>query len=161
MANQTAVVYFTKGGAAATYANVIADVLAAAGHIVDVIDLKEVKKPNIAAYDNVVLGTGVRIGMVYRRAKRFLKQPELRDKRLAIFLASGIAIEEPDRSRDKFIDPIVNKYRLRPVMVDAFPGIVPGAADTDPDTVDPAHARQWAESLVAALAGHGPTGTEG
>ena len=96
MTNQTAVVYFTKGGAAALYADAVAEVLASAGHLVDVIDLKQNDAPNLTKYDNVVLGTGVRIGMVYRRAKKFLKRPDLKDKQLAIFLASGIAIDEPD-----------------------------------------------------------------
>lgn len=151
MANQTAVVYFTKGGAAALYANAIADVLASAGHLVDVIDLRQNEEPSLADYDNVILGTGVRIGMVYRRARKFLKRDDLKDKRLAIFLASGIAIDEPERSEEKFLEPLIKKYGLAPLQCDAFPGYVPGRDDTSPETVDVDIARTWAEALVAKL----------
>ena len=148
MAIQTAVVYFTKGGAAEIYANSVADVLAGFGHIVDVIDLRQNDTPNLDAYDNVVLGTGVRIGMVYRKAKRFLKRDDLKDKQLAIFLASGIAIDEPDRSEEKFLEPLIRKYGLEPVKCDAFPGYVPGHDDDSPETVDPTIARGWAAALA-------------
>lgn len=141
-------VYFTKGGAAEIYANAVADVLAGFGHVVDVINLKQNDSPNLDAYDNVVLGTGVRIGMVYRRAKRFLKRDDLKDKKLAIFLASGIAIDEPERSEEKFLEPLIKKYGLDPVKCDAFPGYVPGADDNSPETVDPTIARGWAADLA-------------
>ena len=148
MANQTAVVYFTKGGAAEIYAAQVADVLSGFGHHVDVIDLRNDDSPDLAGYDNVVLGTGVRIGMVYRRAKRFLKRDDLKEKNLAIFLASGIAIEEPDRSEEKFLEPLIKKYGLDPVQCDAFPGFVPGHDGNSPATVDPVIARSWAASLA-------------
>lgn len=151
MAIQTAVVYFTKGGAAEIYANAVADVLAGFGHVVDVIDLRQNENPSLDAYDNVILGTGVRIGMVYRRAKKFLKREDLKDKRLAIFLASGIAIDEKERSEEKFLEPLTKKYGLDPVMCDAFPGYVPGADEFSPETVDPVIARTWAATLVTKL----------
>lgn len=148
MGIQTAVVYFTKGGAAEIYANAIADELVGFGHVVDIINLKQNDAPNLDAYDNVVLGTGVRIGMVYKRAKRFLKRDDLKDKRLAIFLASGIAIDEPERSEEKFLEPLIRKYGLEPAKCDAFPGYVPGADEFSPETVDPAIARAWAVELA-------------
>ena len=148
MAIQTAVVYFTKGGAAEIYANAIADELAGFGHVVDIINLRQNDPSDLAAYDNVVVGTGVRIGMVYRRAKRFLKRDDLKDKRLAIFLASGIAIDEPERSEEKFLEPLIKKYGLNPVKCDAFPGYVPGADEDSPETVDPTIARAWAVELA-------------
>ena len=107
MGIQTAVVYFTKGGAAEIYANAVADELVGFGHLVDIINLRQNETPNLTAYDNVILGTGVRIGMVYRRAKKFLKRDELKEKNLAIFLASGIAIDEPERSEEKFLEPLM------------------------------------------------------
>lgn len=150
MAIRTAVVYFTKGGAAEIYAEQIADVLAGFGHVVDLVDLRQNEAPNLDAYDNVVLGTGVRIGMVYRRAKRFLRRSDLKDKNLAIFLASGIAIDDPERSAEKFLEPLIKKNGLEPVMCDAFPGYVPGADETSPETVDPGIARTWAARLAKA-----------
>ena len=93
MANQTAVVYFPKGGAAEIFANAVADVL-------------------------------------------------------AIFLASGVAIDEPERSEEKFLEPLIRKYGLEPAMCDAFPGYVPGHDEFSPETVDPEIARHWAKTLA-------------
>ena len=149
---KTAVAYVTKGGATATYARIIADVLASAGHQVELIDLKQNRKPDLADYHNVVLGTGVRIGMVYRVAKRFLRRNDFDDKRLAIFLSSGIAIDDAKKSKAKFLDPLLSKYGLDPIMYDAFPGKTPGPADETPDTTDPDRVRKWAEDLAAQLA---------
>lgn len=151
MGIKTAVVYYTKGGAAEIYASTVADELAGFGHLVDVIDLRQNETPNLSAYENVILGTGVRIGTVYGRAKKFLKRDDLKDKNVAIFLASGIAIDEPERSEEKFLEPLVRQYGLEPVMCDAFPGYVPGADDSSPQTVDPGIARTWAAKLAAKL----------
>ena len=151
MGIQTAVVYFTKGGAAEIYANAVADELVGFGHLVDIINLRQNETPNLTAYDNVILGTGVRIGMVYRRAKKFLKRDELKEKNLAIFLASGIAIDEPERSEEKFLEPLMKKYGLQPIMCDAFPGYVPGADEDSPQTVDPDIAKSWAATLATKL----------
>lgn len=151
MPDNTAVVYASKGGAAALYAETVADVLVAAGHTVDVIDLADIRNPDLTAYQNVVLGTGVRIGMVYRAAKRFLRRDDLKGKRVAIFLASGIAIEDPALSKEKFLDPLVGRYAIEPVMCDAFPGKVPGADENTPDTLVPDRIRKWAEVLATRL----------
>lgn len=151
MGIKTAVVYFTKGGAAEIYADAVADELAGFGHLVDIIDLRQNEAPDLAAYDNVILGTGVRIGMVYRRAKKFLKRKDLKGRKLAIFLASGIAIDEPERSEEKFLEPLTKKYGLNPIMCDAFPGYVPGADEDSPPTVDPEIARGWAATLATKL----------
>lgn len=152
MAPKTVIAYVTKGGATALCARTVADVLTAAGHQVDVIDLKKKRKPQLAEYRNVVLGTGVRIGMVYRLGKRFLRRKELRDKRLAIFLSSGIAVEDAEKSKQKFLDPLVKKYDLHPVMCDAFPGRTPGPANEMTDTTDPERVKKWAEALASKLA---------
>ncbi len=151
MAQKTLIAYITKGGATAMYAQAVAEVLTAAGHDVAVIDLRRDRKPDLAGYDNVVLGSGVRIGMVYRVGKRFLRRDELKDKRLAIFLSSGIAIEDALEARHKFLDPLIERYGLDPVLCDALPGRTPGPESRTPDTTDPARAREWAEALVRKL----------
>jgi menaquinone-dependent protoporphyrinogen IX oxidase len=148
---KTLIAYITKGGATAAYARVIGQVLAARGHEVDIVDLKKQRKPALAGYETVVLGSGVRIGMVYRVGKRFLRRDDLKDKQLAIFLASGIAIEDAHKAKQKFLDPLIERYGLHPLMCDALPGRTPGAAGKAPDTTDPARAREWAETLAERL----------
>ena len=129
----------------------MADVLSKRGHAVDQVDLREQRRPDIAEYDNIVLGTGVRIGMVYRRAKRFLRKNDFEGKRLAIFLSSGIAIDEPDTSRAKFLEPLIEHYGLTPIRYEALPGLEPGPGGELQDRTDPALCRRWAERLAAEL----------
>jgi hypothetical protein len=73
-------------------------------------------------------------------------------ERLAIFLSSGIAVESAEQSKEKFLTPRVRKYRLAPVMYDAFPGKIPGPGGELQDKTDPERAREWAEELAGKLA---------
>ena len=77
----------------------------------------------------------------------------MRQKRLAIFLTSGIAIDDPVTSKAKFLEPLVKTYDLNPVMYDPFPGCTPGPKNTTPDTTDLARATKWARELAARLDG--------
>ncbi len=149
MPDKTLVAYATKSGATATYAETIAQVLISRGHPVDVINLTQLRKPDLGPYRNVVLGTGVRIGMVYRRATRFLRRKDLRGKRLAVFLSSGIAIADTQRSKQQFLEPLISKYDLNPMLYDAFPGKTPGAGQEN--TLDLKGVARWAEALAAQL----------
>ena len=152
MTQKTLVAYFSKGGASGDYARIVAEVLASRGHQVELVDLRKQRKPELAGYDNVVLGTGVRIGRVYRRGRKFLRSEELAGKRLAIFLSSGIAVDDAGESKKKFLEPLVDKLGLDPLMCDAFPGKVPGPGGKLEDKTDPERARRWAEELAAKLA---------
>ena len=148
MSGQTLVAYFTKGGATARYAEIIADTLTAAGHKVDLVNLRDQRRPDVSRYRNIVLGTGVRIGLVYRVARRFLRRNDFHGKRLAIFLSSGVAIEDAELSRESFLLPLINKYRLEPVLIEALPGNMPR---DEHDTVEPAKAVRWARKLIPLL----------
>ena len=148
MSDRTLVAYFTKGGATARYAEIIAQTLTAAGHHVDLVNLRQERKPELSPYRNIVLGTGVRIGLVYRVARRFLRRNDFHGKRLAIFLSSGIAIEDAERSRESFLLPLIRKYQLEPILIEALPGHMPR---DEHDTVEPEKARAWARKLIALL----------
>jgi len=127
MDGRTLLAYVSAGGATERYAHIIAETLRSRGHVVDVIDLKRDNIPDLSSYGSVVVGTGVRMGMVYRKGKRLLRRKDLEGRRLAIFLSSGIAIKSAEKSKAKFLEPLVEKYGLDPAMYDAFPGKMPGS----------------------------------
>ncbi len=145
------VAYFTKGGASEKYAQVIADTLKDKKIRVDVHNLKD-KIPSISEYNIIVLGTGVRMFMVYRQWKKILKQKEIKNKQLFIFLSSGMAIEEPEKAVEKFLQPLVKKYDLNPNSLVSFPGVTPekwAKYDDGPkDTMKPELAKAWAEEII-------------
>jgi menaquinone-dependent protoporphyrinogen oxidase len=151
MSTRVLLAYVTAGGATKDYAQAIAETLRSRGDGVDLVDLKREKPGDLSPYSAVIVGTGVRMGMVYRKARRFLRRRELQGKKVAIFLSSGIAIEDPEKSRSKFLTPLVEKLGLRPVMYDAFPGRMPGDVAKSDDRTDPDIARKWAERLAERL----------
>jgi menaquinone-dependent protoporphyrinogen IX oxidase len=150
MTNKTLVAYFTKGGASEEYAKVIAETLKDKGLVVNIYNLAN-DVPDVAAFDSVVLGTGVRMFMVYRRWRKILKQKALREKHLFIFLSSGTAIEKPDEAVEKFLRPLMDKYGLKPASLVSFPGKIPekwAKLDGEKETMKPEKAKAWANDII-------------
>ena len=150
MNNKTLVAYFTKGGASETYAQIISDTLKSNGLIVDTCNLAD-NMPEIASYDIIVLGTGVRMFRVYRRWKKILKQKSLSNKNLFMFLSSGTAIEDPEKAVDKFLHPLIKKYSLKPRSLVSFPGKIPdkwAKLDDQKNTINPDKAKEWANDIA-------------
>jgi menaquinone-dependent protoporphyrinogen IX oxidase len=155
MTNKTLVAYFTKGGATEEYAKVITETLQANGLSVEMQNLAA-EIPDVTAFDVVVLGTGVRMGMVYRRWKKVLKQKALGGKRLFLFLTSGTAIEKPDEAVGKFLSPVVQKYNLKPESLISFPGKIPekwAKYDGQKETMKPEQAKAWAQMITNQVQG--------
>lgn len=151
MNSKILVAYFTKGGASEKYAKIIAETLTADGLAVETCNLAN-NIPDVSDFNTVVLGTGVRIFRVYRRWKKVLKQKALKSKALFIFLSSGTAIEDPDKAVDKFLIPIVEKYKLKPKLLVSFPGIIPEKwakyDDSKKETMNPEKAKAWAHEIA-------------
>jgi menaquinone-dependent protoporphyrinogen IX oxidase len=153
MTNKTLVAYFSKGGASEEYAKVIAEKLTANGLAVEIRNLAD-DIPDVTAFDTVVLGTGVRMGMVYRRWRKVLKQRALRDKRLFLFLSSGTAIEDPNAAVEKFLRPVVDMYGLKPASLISFPGKTPekwAKLDGQKETMKSETAKAWAEKIASQV----------
>lgn len=150
MTDKTLVAYFTKGGASEQYAKVIVETLTENGLTVEVCNLAH-EIPEVAAFDTVVLGTGVRMFRVYRPWKKLLKQKALSNKHLFMFLSSGTAIEEPDKAVEKFLRPLVEKYNLKPKSLVSFPGKIPEKwtkLDGKKETMKPETAKAWAQEIA-------------
>jgi menaquinone-dependent protoporphyrinogen IX oxidase len=60
--SKTLIAYATRGGVTKEYSEIVSEVLREKyGHEVDMVDIRMKKSPDISDYDNVILGTGVRI----------------------------------------------------------------------------------------------------
>ena len=150
MTQRTLIAFQTKTGATAEYASIIAGVLTGEfDHEVDIIDLRTSKVPELTLYDNVVIGSGIRIGRLYGRPKRLFKDKRLGGKRVAVFLASGEAGEAPEGTSAKYEQKICQKYHhFKPLACNAFGGVYPKAKM---DYRDPEMARAWAMRLGELL----------
>jgi menaquinone-dependent protoporphyrinogen oxidase len=152
MTGRTLLAYATKGGVTGENAEIIAGVLRDDfGHQVDVVNLMRARAPDIAPYDVVIIGSGVRVFRWYGKAKRLLKDKGLADKKVAIYLSSGMAGEDHDKAVSKFIDGVLAKYpHVRPVAAEAFGGRFPGGK-AKMDFTDPEKVRAWAHELGEKL----------
>ncbi|MGA2682641.1 MAG: flavodoxin domain-containing protein [Candidatus Bathyarchaeia archaeon] len=147
---KTLIAYETKGGATEEAARKIADVLRSKYQLeVDLVDLKEQKVPDLAQYQSVVVGGGVRGGRVYSKALKFLKN-DFTDKRLAFFVSSSWA-GTPGSYEDakaKFVENTLTKYpNINPVSTEAFGGRIRILRKTMVDNTDLAKVEAWAEEL--------------
>jgi len=151
---KTLVTYASKSGATEQAANIVADVLKNnQGLEVDLISLRK-ESPNIAQYENVVVGTGVRAGKVYSEALDFLKQ-DFGNKKVAFFVCCGGAGDPKnyEESCDKYVTKILANYpNIKPVATEAFGGRMKILGKTIFDNIDPAKIRAWAETLESKLA---------
>jgi menaquinone-dependent protoporphyrinogen IX oxidase len=149
--SKTLVAFFTKGGATEEYANIIAETLTENGLLVETCNLKN-DIPDIAVFDTIILGAGVRMSMVYRRWKKILRQKAIKDKHLYLFLSSGMAADEPDKAVGKYLHPLVEKYGLKPDSLVSFPGKVPEKWAKDENiqkvTMNLDLAKKWAEKIA-------------
>ena len=57
----------------------------------DIINLKDVKKPDISNYDTVILGASIYIGKIQKQMRKFIKDNlnELLKKNIALFIMAG------------------------------------------------------------------------
>ena len=150
MNNKILVAYFTKGGASEEYATVISETLKSKGHAIETHNLAK-KIPDITDFETVILGTGVRMHKVYGRWKKVLKQKSIKDKKLFIFLSSGMAAEEPGKAVEKFLNPLVEKFDLKAHSLVSFPGKMPEKwakyDNSKKMTTNPDLAKKWAEEI--------------
>jgi menaquinone-dependent protoporphyrinogen oxidase len=151
---KTLVAFATKSGVTAESANIIAGVLKEKfGHEVDIVNLKENKSPDISGYDNVFIGSGVRMGRWYRRAKKMLKN-DFKDKKVVIFLSACSAAdpEKYDEAIENYCNKVMSKYpHIQPVAMEAFGGRMKMFKKTQTDNYDPEKVRQWAEKIGQKL----------
>ncbi|MBU4032674.1 MAG: hypothetical protein KKH41_09375 [Candidatus Thermoplasmatota archaeon] len=110
------------------HAGAIAGSLKGAGRDVDIVNLRENRKPNLDRYDAVIIGSGVRIGRWYGPAKKFLKRKELAQKKIALFVACGTACDAEKRAEavDDYVTKTAAKFGLKIVSGQAFAGPMPG-----------------------------------
>lgn len=150
--NNTLIVYQTKSGATKENAELIASLLRNNFALeVDIINLKENKKPDLTKYKNIVVGSGIRIGRWYGSAKSFLNKSDFSGKKLAIFLSSGRA-GDPAENHDEVVQKYVGKMlrkrpSLKPVTYDAFGGYYKRGSEILEDFRDPEKVKLWTEKL--------------
>jgi len=151
---KTLIAYVTKSGVTGESAGIIADVLKNKfGHEVDVVNLKETRSPDIETYDNIFIGSGIRMGRWYRRARKMLKH-DFKGKNVAIFL-SACSAGDPDKhdeAVENYCNKVLEKFPdIKPIAMEAFGGRMKMFGKKQADNYDPKKVKQWAEELGGKL----------
>ena len=97
------------------------------------VDAKEEKVKDIAEYDLVIVGSGIRINRWTSEPEKFLQkfQKDLVRKKVALFVSSGGQAliehegnpEKIGQGKKKYLDEKVAKYNLKPIALGLFGGV--------------------------------------
>lgn len=152
--NRTLIAYVTKGGVTEETTSIIANILQENyGLSVDLVNLKKAPSPDLTQYQNIILGSGVRMQRVYNEAVKFLEN-DLEDKRFLMFVVSNEAgnPESYDQAVTKYIkNPLANHPNIEPVATEAFGGRMKILGITISDTTDTDKVEAWADKIGKKL----------
>jgi len=152
--SKTLIAYASRSGATEQAAHMILEVLKDKyGLEVDLVNLRK-DSPNLAQYENIIIGSGVRAGKVYREALSFLKQ-DFGNRKIAFFVSCGGAGDPRnyESSCTKYITEVLARYpNVKVVATEAFGDHWKIFGKTIFNNVDPAKIRAWAETLGNKLA---------
>jgi len=149
MLGKTLIAYASKSGANAWAAGVIAATLKSTYDAdVTVADLKD-GEPNIAPYQNIIVGSGVRGGRLYGDAVQFLGK-DFGDRKVALYFGCGSGGDP--RQHDKTIEEyskkaLVKNQSLKPIDACAFGGCLKILGRTVFDSRKEEDVREWAVIL--------------
>lgn len=131
--NKVLIVYGTRYGATKSTVEEIAKVLQDDDFDVKIVNVKEEKVRDIAEFELVIVGSGMRIERWVSKAEGFLKKfsGELKKKKVAIFVSSGGRalmehkgeLDEIERITKKYLEDKASKYDLHPISMTMFGGV--------------------------------------
>ena len=149
MTGKTLIVYASKSGANSDAANTIAEALKTTYSMdVTVADLKN-GSPDIAPFQNIIVGSGVRATNVYKEAVEFLKQ-DFGDRKVALFFCCGGGGNTKtceQSAAENARKALAKNKSLKPIDVAAFGGYMKMLGKVMFDTRDANRVRSWAIEL--------------
>jgi len=122
------VVYGTRWGGTAGVAEKIGEAIGKVDFLVDVYEAKN-KLPDIARYDLVVVGSGIRADRWTKPVLIFLENnaEKLRNKKTALFVSCQMADREEEarqRAKKEYLFKVAEKHCLKPIAFGFFGGFV-------------------------------------
>jgi len=119
------VAYGTRYGSARIVARDIAEAFGQLGHRVDLADLRKDRvRERLDSYDLIVAGSSVAMFMWLGAVKRFLRRSRRSAVPTAVFICCGTAIDEAPKARERFLDRVIDKIGLEPVMAQPVPPVI-------------------------------------
>lgn len=137
---KTLIVYATKTGASRECAELLAAKLTACS----LCDLSK-QQPDLESYDTVILGSGVRMGNIYKPMKSFIERnrKDLRSKKTAIYLCHAY----PDTFQKAVQKNIPQELADSCVRIESFGGIPPFTTPKNRDWMLFEHVERLAQAV--------------
>ena len=147
---KTLIVYATKGGTTEEYAKAISSVLTDEFNMqTDLVDLKKTHNPDLKQYQNIIIGTGIKMFRMHNEGAEFLGKKNFGEKNVGIFISSLMPREEVIK---RYIDGILKKNTtLEPIAVEVFGGRMRMFGKTSQDMVDIEKAKEWTRKISEHL----------
>lgn len=143
---KTLIVYATRGGTTEEYAKAICSVLTDEFRMqVDLVNLKKTRNSDLKQYQNIIVGTGIKMFRMHKEGVEFLEKNNFGEKTVGIFISSLMPRDEVIK---RYIDVILQKNNtLEPIAVDVFGGRITMFGRTSQDMVDIEKAKEWIRTL--------------
>lgn len=153
--HKTLIAYASKGGVTGENADLIAATLREKhGFEVDVVNLVKKRLPDLGPYQHIFIGSGIRLGMWYRKAARLLGK-NYEGKQVVIFLSSCSAGDPKthDEAITRYIKNVVAKHsNVNPVAYEAFGGRMEMGGKVTDNTASKEKVQEWADEVGRKLA---------
>jgi menaquinone-dependent protoporphyrinogen oxidase len=139
---KTLIVYATKSGGSRECAELLADKIKDCS----IYDLSE-QAPNIEDFDTVVLGSGVRMGKIYKPVKKFIENnmTSFRSKKTAFFLCNSYM-----DTFQKVVEKNIPKELIdRSIGMESFGGIPPFTKPKNSDWILQDHVNRLVQAVTS------------
>jgi len=151
----TLIAYATRGKATKEAAELIGQVLREDFDLsVELVNLRKTT-PVVENYGNILIGAGVRMGRVYKKALKFMEN-DFSGKNVAVFLSSVEGGDEKSHKKaiEKYVDKEVKtRLNVEPVAAETFGGRIKIFGFSVQDNIDRENIRDWAKNLGKAFSG--------
>lgn len=123
------IVYGTRWGGTVGVAEKIADGLKRAGWVVDVVNTRN-NAPEVAGYDFVVVGSGIRADQWTKETLSFLEKnaEALRERKTALFVSCLMAERKEkdvrEAARESYLPKVAERFGLKPLSYGFFCGYI-------------------------------------
>lgn len=122
------VAYGTRYGSTGEVADAIAQILRSAGSEVDVMELTKKTRPEVRAYDLVVIGTNIIMGSWNKQVKRFVQEnlDDLGTRKSALFVCCGDLLDpsKEEEAYEKYITAPLAEMGMVPDRVALLGGVI-------------------------------------
>jgi len=128
MAKNVMIAYGSRYGCTEEVSKEIGKTLESAGITIKIINLgglKESDIPSIENFDGVLVGSGIKVGKWTNEADLFIdkNKDRFKDKVFGMFACAGFVANDPEKSKEMYVEEKIQKLGLNPDIYDIFGGV--------------------------------------